>query len=80
MTDTDEYMQKCIFYIHRNPIHHGITSSYSLYPYSFFSKVLSKNNEIIDSSSTLALFGSIKNYEAAHSEMRLTLDPDYRLE
>lgn len=78
--DSDEYLQQCICYIHRNPIHHGLTNSYKAYPYSSFKEVLLNNNIIVDSSATLVLFGNRENFEAAHQEVKNTLEPYYRLE
>ncbi len=79
MIDTDEYLQQCICYIHRNPIHHGLTNFYKAYPYSSFNEVLNNQSIIINPSVTLDIFGSRDNYLVAHQEAK-AFPESYRLE
>lgn len=79
MIDTDEYLQQCLCYIHRNPIHHGLTNSYQAYPYSSFNEVLNNQSNIINPSAALDIFGSRDNYLAAHQKVK-AFPESYRLE
>ena len=79
MIETDEYLQQCICYIHRNPIHHGLTNSYTAYPFSSFNEVLNNQSIIINPSTALDIFGSRDNYVAAHQEVK-AFPESYRLE
>ncbi|WP_193553752.1 hypothetical protein [Flavobacterium silvisoli] len=51
---SDAYLQKLIFYIHNNPVHHGFTQHLNLYPWSSYDTILSdkttklKRNDVID--------------------------------
>jgi REP element-mobilizing transposase RayT len=60
-----------ICYIHRNPIHHGFTKSYSDYPHSSYYDFLKKRNRLIELDQVIEKFGGIKNFKNAHEEFRL---------
>jgi len=51
---SDNYLQKVIFYIHNNPVHHGFTEHIWNYPWSSYESILSekptkiKRKEVID--------------------------------
>jgi hypothetical protein len=49
-------------YIHRNPIHHGITKDYSKYPFSSYNKILSKENIFLEREKLLIQFGGKQNF------------------
>ena len=66
LIDSEEYLQNVICYIHRNPVHHGITDNYSDYPYSSYSACLNNSSDIISSDLVLSVFGGKDNFIAAH--------------
>jgi REP element-mobilizing transposase RayT len=60
-----------ICYIHRNPIHHNITKSYSVYPYSSYCNFINKRKSFIELEQVIEKFGGIRNFKEAHEEFRL---------
>jgi putative transposase len=69
-----------VCYIHRNPIHHGITNSYVTYPYTSYKWILRNFDRFINIDELMHEFGSLENFKAAHEEFILLLDDDYYLE
>jgi len=51
-----------VCYIHRNPIHHGITANYSDYPYSSYKHILSGDHSFIKTENIINRLGGVKNY------------------
>ena len=78
--DSEEYLQYCICYIHRNPIHHGLTNSYEAYPYSSYKKVFDRQEVLVNSKEVFKVFGSIENYRTAHQEIKISSDEDFKFE
>lgn len=68
-----------ICYIHRNPIHHKITKSYSSYPYSSYCDFIKKRKSFIELKQVIGKFGGIKNFVEAHKEFRLKVIPSKKL-
>lgn len=50
----EDYLKQLVFYIHLNPVHHGIVDDFKIYPYSFYKSILSnkptnlKRTEVIE--------------------------------
>jgi len=65
-----EYLQKVICYIHRNPIHHGITSNYTDYKFSSYSEILDKTSIHISPDIVFKEFGGFENFIVAHQEYK----------
>lgn len=78
--ETEEYLQYCICYINRNPIHHGVTNSYNEYPYSSYNEVFNLKKSVVNTDKVIKVFGSLKNYKAAHQEVNIKLEENFRLE
>jgi len=68
-----------ICYIHRNPIHHGITKIYSDYPYSSYCDFIKKRKYFIELEQVIEKFGGIKNFKESHEEFRLKVIPSEKL-
>ncbi len=78
--DSEEYMSYLICYIHRNPIHHGISNSYESYPYSSFCELFSDAKSFINRKAVFEVLGGKENAKAAHDEVRLKIEDKYLLE
>lgn len=69
--NSDSHLTNLICYIHRNPIHHGITENYTEYPHSSFSDFHIEKNSFIMKNRVLDMFGGIDNFVEAHEEFKL---------
>ena len=66
--ETDNYTRILINYIHRNPIHHGITKNFEDWKYSSYNACISDIGTKIDRQQVLSYFGSIKAFIKFHEE------------
>lgn len=78
--DSEEYLAQLICYIHRNPIHHGITDEYTSYPYSSYNEIMSREKSFINKRKVFEWMGKKENFTEAHEEFKKKLDERYFLE
>lgn len=78
--DSEEYLTQLICYIHRNPIHHGITAEYTSYHYSSYNEILSREKSFINKPKVFEWMGNKENFAEAHEEFKKKLDERYFLE
>jgi len=71
-----------VCYIHRNPIHHGITDNYADYPYSSYMNFIDEKKSFTHKKRILNAFGGKENFICAHEEFKLNPDKgeDFYLE
>ncbi len=74
LVDDENYLLSLITYIHRNPIHHGLTNDYSSWKYSSYSMVLSKEPTMIKRDEVIELFGSLEEFNTFHQDSILQLE------
>jgi hypothetical protein len=63
-----------ICYIHRNPIHHGITKTYTDYKYCSYLDYVTNKESFVEREEILKGFGGERNFIEAHEEFRLKTD------
>jgi len=63
-----------ICYIHRNPIHHRITKTYSDYKHCSYLDFLTDKESLLEREEVIKGFGGKKNFIQAHEEFRLKID------
>lgn len=68
---SDSHLTHLICYIHRNPIHHGLTESYSEYTYSSYTDFINGRSSFTTKNKVLDLFEGIENFIDAHEEFKL---------
>lgn len=68
LVEDDDYLIYLINYIHRNPIHHGISKSFTEWKYSSYQAIISKNETNVNRNIVLALFGSTEEFVTYHNE------------
>lgn len=78
----EDHLVHLICYTHRNPIHHGVSNSYSEYPYFSYRDFFRNQNSFLEKRSVLNLFGGKGNFIEAHQEfkIKLGLGEDFYLE
>ncbi|MDR9366840.1 MAG: hypothetical protein RI575_16010 [Balneolaceae bacterium] len=78
--DSEEYLTQLICYIHRNPIHHGITREYTSYPYSSYNEIMLREKSITNKQKVFEWMGGEENFKRAHEEFKKKLSEQYFLE
>ena len=53
---SDEYLKSLIYYIHHNPVKHGVNKDFQTYPYSSYKSYLNYEETIVSRNETLSLF------------------------
>ena len=64
--ESDEQLLWTLYYIHRNPVHHLITTDYQRYPWSSFQIMLSEKPTKLQRSKVLDLFSGKENFIEFH--------------
>jgi REP element-mobilizing transposase RayT len=72
LVTTEEYFQQLIFYIHNNPVHHGLVKQMSLYPCSSYETILSEKPTMVQRKKVIALFSGKENYIYYHTNQKNT--------
>jgi len=65
-----------VCYIHRNPIHHGLTKTYTDYNYCSYLDCVTNRGSFVEKEYVLNVFDGKKNFIQAHEEFRLKIDGD----
>ena len=68
LVDNDGYFVCLINYIHRNPVHHGLTTNYSDWKYSSYNAYISEKSTHINRKKGLSLFSSLEEFILFHKE------------
>jgi len=68
LVDNDGYFVCLINYIHRNPVHHGLTTNYSDWKYSSHNAYISEKSTHINRKKGLSLFSSLEEFILFHKE------------
>jgi len=66
---TDNQLAATIFYIHKNPVHHGYSKGIDQWKWSSFNTILSTNPTKLIRMEVLDLFGGIKEFKDYHTHM-----------
>jgi REP element-mobilizing transposase RayT len=66
LVNDDNYLTYLICYIHRNPIHHGLTDEYASWKYSSYNTFLTEKPSSVDQKSVMEIFGSKEEFIAFH--------------
>jgi REP element-mobilizing transposase RayT len=75
ITDQD-YLKQVIYYIHRNPIHHHLSETFSLYPYSSYPIILGNQSTCLQREQVLDWFDGRENFIHFHH----TMGSDHQIE
>ena len=69
LVTSEKYFQQLIFYIHNNPVHHGITEQIKLWHYSSYSAFFSSAPSRIMRPEVIGLFGNINAFKKFHQQL-----------
>jgi len=60
--ESENYFSSLIYYIHNNPVKHGLVSRIADYPYSSYNQILSGDNSLIKREIVLECFGGLEEF------------------
>jgi len=66
--EDEDYLTYLINYIHRNPVHHGLTKSFWEWRYSSYQAIISDKPTKVNRELALSLFGSKSEFISFHKE------------
>lgn len=67
LVTSERYFQQLIYYIHNNPVHHGLVKQMSLYAWSSYESIISEKPTMIKRARVLELFCDKENLIHYHS-------------
>lgn len=65
---SQDYLIKLIFYIHNNPVHHGLVDTISDYKWSSYHSIISSKPTYILRNDVIELFDDLLNFKIYHSK------------
>ena len=65
---SDNQFRQTVFYIHKNPVYHGIVQKMNDWKWSSFNNFLEQGKEILLSSLTLEFFDGLEGFQRFHSQ------------
>ncbi|MFC4818532.1 transposase [Flavobacterium sp. GCM10023249] len=68
LVDSESYFQKLLFYIHNNPVHHGLVTSIVDYPWSSYSTIISKKPTKLNRETVLKTYDGLENFIFFHQQ------------
>src|SRR2546430_1059849 len=66
--ESEEQLKQRVFYIHSNPVRHGLTKNFFEYPWSSYSLILSDKPTKLKNEELIALFGGKEEFIKYHKE------------
>lgn len=66
---SESYFKQLIFYIHNNPVHHGLVKEMGLYPWSSFHSILEDQLTVVNREEVLGCFGGRGNFIDYHRDL-----------
>lgn len=68
LVDSERYFNNLVYYIHHNPVHHGLTKSPLLYPWSSYGTIISDQPTLLNRQAVLEAYGSKAAFVAYHEQ------------
>ena len=66
--DKDLQLGNSVFYIHKNPVHHGFVDKIDKWPWSSYTEYVKNKFSIVDNKEVLEWFGTIENFIQFHQQ------------
>lgn len=68
IVSSESYFRKLIFYIHNNPVHHGMIDRLDLYPWSSYKTIISDASTKLKRSDVIEYFEDLENFIYYHQQ------------
>lgn len=66
--EDESYLTNLVVYIHRNPLHHGISSKLEDWKYCSFNSIISEDKTLLNIEYVINLFGNKNEFLRVHNE------------
>ena len=78
--DKNEYLLRAIYYIHQNPIHHGLCDNMECYRWSSYYFITNKIKSFLSSEAVLNWFGGMTEFREIHRKMLINYKESFVIE
>jgi len=79
--ENEKYFYAAVYYIHANPIHHGLTKDLTHYKFSSYSDLCGNHKTSLCREELMEWFGGKNNFIKYHTEMKSNIfNDDYMIE
>jgi len=78
--DKNEYLQRLIYYIHQNPVHHGCCEDFNHYRWSSYYYITKEVKSLLNSEEVLEWFGGINEFKEIHKSMLINYKENFIIE
>jgi putative transposase len=68
LVSDEKYLKELVFYIHNNPVHHGVSKSLADYPWTSYHAIISSNRTNVMSDKVLQWFNSEPQFVQFHMQ------------
>ena len=68
LVSSNNYFQKLIYYIHNNPVHHGLVENMTEYPWSSYLTITSSKPTKLKRSEVISIYGDLDNFKFFHQQ------------
>ena len=69
LVDKESYFTQLVFYIHRNPVHHGLINKIEQWKHSSYVKIITEQSSLIKKNMVLDWFGGVDEFKKYHGHM-----------
>jgi putative transposase len=66
--ERDSQFSNCIFYIHKNPVHHGLTKSIETWKWSSYQSILFHSDDFIEKEKVIDWYGGKEGFIEFHAQ------------
>jgi REP element-mobilizing transposase RayT len=81
LIENEKYFYAAVYYIHANPVHHGLIKDLTQYKFSSYNILCGNNNTILCRDELMEWFGGKEKFISYHTEMkRNVFNDDYLIE
>jgi hypothetical protein len=78
--DRNEYLLRVVYYIHQNPVHHGLCDNMECYRWSSYYFITNKIRSFLNTKDVLDWFGSMKEFKEIHQKMLINYKVSFVIE
>ncbi len=68
LIDKPEYLYVLVNYIHRNPVHHGLTTSVEEYDWTSYNSIMNNDESLLDLRTLIDWYGDLETFDKSVKE------------
>lgn len=78
--EDENYLFAAVYYIHSNPVHHGISNDLTMYKFSSFNDLIRNQGNLLCRSEIMEWFGGVNNFIDYHKKIKDYYDYEFLIE